>query len=88
VHQARAEALEQLALSDDDNGFGSCARGYVIEPVRWFSYTNQTEEEKRPAGEEPAGDQQRQCERDPADLSFLTSAEIAGTISFRSPTTA
>ena len=97
VHEARAEPLEELALSEDD-------RRLVADPNRELRHAacrlpepeQPTEEEDAP-NEQPARDRDRDDERDrggdarrgaQAALRLLSSAEIAGTTSCRSPITA
>ena len=91
------EALEELPLPEDDGGFVPNAYWEVGRAADRLSRAHQPREEECAAREEPAGDRDRDDERDRrADArgraqlprAFLSSAEIAGTTSCRSPMTA
>jgi hypothetical protein len=95
VHQAWDEALEQLALPEDDHGLvADAARGVVVAAIGRMAGQDELRQEERAAREEAAcdGDQGREPERAGDDryalFAFLSSAVIAGTISCRSPMTA
>ena len=105
VHQARQEALEELALSHDHHRFGTSAGGQVVEAFDWLAHPNEPVEEERTATEQRDRDDQNNGKDRRGDhpLSpsgrgpgrgactarlLRSSAEIAGTISLRSPTTA
>ena len=88
MHEAGAEALQQLALADDHDRLGTRARGHVVESRRGLAGPDDSEEQKRATREQADRDQDRQRQRDQAQRDFRISAEIAGTISFKSPTTA
>ena len=91
MHQARQQALQELALPHHDDCFGARSAGNVIDTRNGFAHADQAVEEQRaPAEEDPRNDQ---CDREDArghrvHFSFRTSAEIAGTTSRRSPITA
>ena len=105
MHQAREQALEQLALADDHDGLGAGARGQVVESLQGFPHPHEPVEEQRTAAEQRDRDDQDggQGGRSDHPLSpsgrgpgrgactarpLRSSAEMAGTISLRSPTTA
>ena len=97
VHEPGNEALEELPLTEDDRGFVADAHREVGRAADRLSRAHQPCEEERAAREDPAGNRDRDDERDRggdargrAQLprAFLSSAEIAGTTSCRSPITA
>ena len=94
MHQPRHELLQQLALAEDEHGLLADARADVVEALDRLAHPNQPDEQQRTAREQPARDREGGGERDRAGgdrywaLAFRSSAEIAGTISCRSPITA
>jgi hypothetical protein len=93
VHQARPEALEQLALPEHDHGLVAGALREVPGAVGGLAGAYEVDQELRTAGEEKARDRERRGEGDGSDRdvywrAFLSSSVIAGTISVRSPITA
>ena len=89
------EPLQQLPLAEHDHGLVAHAPRHVARALDRLARADEPPEEERAAGEEPAGDgeQRREAERARrpgvyAPRAFLSSAEIAGTISCRSPITA
>jgi hypothetical protein len=94
VHQAGAEALEELALPQHDRRLVADALRYVVEALARLAEPDQVDQELRAAPEEEAADGQRQRKRDRSDQdvygprAFLSSEVTAGTISVRSPITA
>jgi hypothetical protein len=94
VHQARAEALEQLALAQHDLCLVACAARHVAGAVDRLAELEQADEQPRAAREEAAADGERRRERQRSGYDvydarvLLSSAVIAGTISVRSPITA
>ena len=90
VHEPGHEPVKQLALSDDDDRLLLGPLRHVAEPRSGLAAPDQADEEKRPATEQCAGDHERCRQGDRGDevhLCLRISAEIAGTISFRSPVT-
>jgi hypothetical protein len=97
VHQAGTQALQQLPLAEDDRRLVADAARQVRCPADGLARADEPCEEERTSREEPTGDPDRCDDRDrrrqtrfraqPA-LTFRSSAEIAGTTSWRSPITA
>ncbi len=91
VHEAGEQALQQLALADDDHSLSPCAAWQVVEPLHRLAHAHQPVQEDRTAREQRDRDDKDNGEDrrgDRVHLSLRTSAEMAGTISLRSPTTA
>ena len=94
MHQPRHEALQQLALTEHEHRFVADARGDVVGAIDRLAHANQPHEQQGAPREQAAGNREDGDERDRADddaywaLAFRSSAEIAGTISCRSPITA
>jgi hypothetical protein len=94
VHHARGEALEQLALAENDRRLVADAARDVVRAVERPRGADEPDEEERAPREQPSGDGEQRREGDGAGrgrywpFAFLSSAVIAGTISCRSPTTA
>jgi hypothetical protein len=95
VHQPWDEALQELALPEDDHGLvADAARRVVVAAVGGMPGEDELGQEQRAAREEPACDaeQGREPERAGEDgytpFAFRSSAVMAGTISCRSPMTA
>jgi hypothetical protein len=91
VHQARYENLQQLALPDDDQRFGAYASRDIVEASHRLAHPDEAVELNRAAPEESRRNHQRGGYGygwDGVQRDFRISAEIAGTISFRSPITA
>jgi hypothetical protein len=97
VHEARDEALEQLALPEDDRRLVAYADRELRRPPRRLPEPDEAAEEEDASDEDEAGDRDRCGERvrrrdarpgAQAACAFLSSAEIAGTTSCRSPITA
>ncbi len=91
MHEAGQQALEQLALADDDDCFGPHSTRDVIESRRGLAHADESVDENGAAGEQPDRDDQDHRKNGGSyrvHLVFRISAEMAGTISFRSPTTA
>src|SRR5262249_9680128 len=96
-HEAGAEALEELALPEHDRGLVSHADRQLGRPLRRLAQPHEAGEEPDAPTEDEGGDRDRGDERvrggdarrgAQAARSFLSSAEIAGTTSCRSPITA
>ena len=89
VHQSRAEALQQLALADHHDRLGARSRGQLVEPPSGLALAHDAVEAPRLAPEQPEGDDQREHQRQLGGVHrcLRISAEIAGTTSFKSPTT-
>ena len=93
MHRAGHQPLEQLSLSEDDHGFVANATRNVVVAFDRSSRADETDEQERAPREERARDGERRRERErPSEgcysRAFLSSAEIAGTISCRLPITA
>jgi hypothetical protein len=94
MHQAGPEPLEQLALAEDDRDLVAGAPARVAGPVDRLARLYEPDQEADAANEQRAAGRDRDRERNGgryrgyAPLAFLISAEIAGTISWRSPITA
>jgi len=94
VHQPGDEALKELLLAEDDHRLVAGAPRHVARAVDRLARADEPPEKDGALGEEPAGDgeQRREAERARqrryAPRAFLSSAEMAGTISWRSPMTA
>ena len=94
MHEPGHEPLQKLPLAEDDHRLVPYAAGKVVEAVDWLACADEPIEEKRAPREQAAADDQcgRQRERTERDcyapLALRSSAEIAGTISCRSPITA
>jgi hypothetical protein len=94
VHEARNEALQQLALSEHDRRLVAKPDRDVVESVGGLPEPDEPREQEGAAGKERTRDRDRGRERDTASdalyspLAFMISPEIAGTISCRSPITA
>ena len=94
VHQPRHEALEQLALPEHDRRLVLHPPPGVERPIDRLSAAYQAAQKQRAPHEQRATDGNRGRERNGGDdgdyvpLVFRISAEIAGTISCRSPITA
>jgi hypothetical protein len=94
VHEAGDDPLEQLLLTEDDHGLVANALWDVVRALDRLARQDEPREEDRAPGEETAGDgeQGREAERARQDVyvprAFLSSAEMAGTTSCRSPMTA
>jgi hypothetical protein len=95
VHQPGDQALQELALAQDDHGLvADAARGVVVAAVGRVTGEDEPRQEERPPREEAAcdGEQGREPERAGEDgyapFAFRSSAVMAGTISCRSPMTA
>ena len=94
MHQPGHEPLQQLALAEHEHGLVADARGDVVGALDRLAHPDQPDEQERAAREQAARDREGGGERDRAGgdrywaLAFRSSAEIAGTISCRSPITA
>jgi hypothetical protein len=94
VDQPRKEALEELALAEDDFRFVADPRRDVVEALGRLSKPDQVDQELGAAREQEPADPEGRREGDRSDgyvygpRAFLSSAVIAGTISVRSPMTA
>ena len=91
MHQARQEPLQQFALADDDDGFGASPAGQVVESLYGLAHPHEAVEQHGAAPEQGAGDDESRRQDDGGygvHRCLRSSAEIAGTISLRSPTTA
>ena len=90
VHESRQQSLQELALTDHDRGLRPCPGGHVVEPGGGLSRADQPVKKLCSSREECDRDCERQGERDGLrddHRRLRISAEIAGTISFRSPVT-
>ena len=93
MHEAGAEPLQELPLPEHDRRLVPHADREVRHAVDRLARADEPSEEERSTREEPTGDRDRDEERDRGrevqeSLAFLSSAEIAGTTSCRSPMTA
>jgi hypothetical protein len=94
VHRAGHEALEELALAEHDRRLVLDAPEDVVGSLQRPRRPDEPGEEQRAPREQPAGDGEQRREGDGAGrgsyapFAFLSSAVIAGTISWRSPITA
>ena len=96
MHRAGQQPLEQLALSEHDHRFVADPTWNVVVPLDRLRSTHEADEQQRAPREEGPRDGERRRERERAckrrcpyaSRAFLSSAEIAGTISCRSPITA
>jgi hypothetical protein len=94
VHGAGQQPLEELPLPQDDHRFIADARRDLARAVDRLRGTNEAGEEERAPAEERTSDAEQRRESDRAGKrgydprTFRSSAEIAGTISCRSPITA
>jgi hypothetical protein len=93
MHRARYQPLEQLPLSKNDHRFVADTAGDVVVALDRLPRADETDEQERTPREERASDGERRRERNRAgercySRAFLSSAEIAGTISCRLPITA
>ncbi len=91
VHEARPQPLEELALPDHNHGLGLGAPGQVVESRDRLAHADEPVYEQRAARKQHDRDGQHDAESrcgDRVHFSLRISAEMAGTISFRSPTTA
>jgi hypothetical protein len=95
VHQARDEPLQQLALADDDDGFGAQPLRHVAGAVdaRRAAHPHEPAQQEHAAGEQRARDGDGGGERERArdherPRTRRSSAVIAGTTSSTSPITA
>jgi hypothetical protein len=93
MHRAWEHPLEQLALSEHDHRFVADTAGDVVVAFDRSPRADETDEQERTPREERAGDGERRRERNRAgercySRAFLSSAEIAGTISCKLPITA
>jgi hypothetical protein len=93
VHEPWDEPLQQLPLAEDDDGLVPNALRQVVVAREGRTEADEAREEQGAARRERDRDgrDRRQGERGQDDgypaLAFLSSAEIAGTISCRSPIT-
>ena len=90
VHQARQQTLQQLALADHDGRLSPSTGGHIVESRNRLAGAQQSVEGPRPPREQGAGEHERDREGHGLDddhLCLRTSAEMAGTISLRSPVT-
>src|SRR5882762_1591038 len=90
MHQTGHESVEQLALPDDYDRLLPGALRYVVEPGSGLAASDEADQAKRTTAEQCAGDHKGGRQRkgwDQVHLCLRISAEIAGTISFRSPAT-
>ena len=94
VHEPGAEPLEELPLAEDDRRLVLDALGDVVEAPERSAHADEADEQQSSPYEQRDrhGRDRRQGERgEPGrypPLAFLSSAEIAGTTSCRSPMTA
>jgi hypothetical protein len=94
VHRTGQQPLEQLLLTENDHRFVADTPGDVVGAIERLRRADEAREEERAPAEERARDRQKRRERDRAGerrydpRTFRSSAEIAGTISCRFPTTA
>jgi len=94
VERTRDDALEQLALPEDDLGLRPQATRDVVEALDRLAEVNEppeqprTPREERPRDGKERGKSERARENRYVPLTFLISAEMAGRISCRSPMTA
>jgi hypothetical protein len=94
VDQARDEALQELALAEDDLRLVADACRDVVEALGRLAAPDQVDQELGATREQESADREGRREGDRSDgyvygpRAFLSSAVIAGTISVRSPITA
>ena len=93
MHRAGQQPLEQLALPEHDHRFVANALRQVVGALDGLRRAHEPDEQRRAPREQRSRDNEQRCERDGAgkrrySRAFLSSAEIAGTISCRLPTTA
>ena len=94
MHDARHKPLQELALAEDDDGFVLDPLRQLVEALEWRAHADEAPEEERAPCEERQRDgrDRREGERGQGGgywpRAFLSSAEIAGTTSCRSPMTA
>jgi hypothetical protein len=93
MHRAGHQALEQLPLPENDHGFVANAPRNVVVALDRLRRTDETDEQERAPREERSRDGEGRRERERPrqgcySRAFLSSAEIAGTISCRFPITA
>jgi hypothetical protein len=67
VDQAGDEALEQLALAEDDHGLVAHAVGHVAEALDRLAEPDEVDEQLRAPGEQRAADSEKRGERDSAE---------------------
>jgi hypothetical protein len=94
VHEAGHEPLQQLPLAEHDDRLVAEAARDVVRALDRLAGANEPHEEERAPGEEAARGREQRPEPERAredryaPRTFLSSAEMAGTISWRSPITA
>ena len=94
MHESRHEPLEELALTEDDDRLVLHALRELVEALERRAHADEAPEEERAPREERQRDgrDRREGERGQhvgyCPRAFLSSAEIAGTTSCRSPMTA
>ena len=94
VHDPRHEPLQELALAEDDDGFVLDPLRQLVEALERRAHADEAPEEERAPCEDRQRDgrDRREGERGQGGgywpRTFLSSAEIAGTTSCRSPMTA
>jgi hypothetical protein len=94
VHQPGHEPLQELPLAEHDHGLVADPAGEVVAPLDGLAGADEPRQEERAPREQAAGEGEQGREPDRAGgdgyvpPAFLSSAEIAGTISCRSPITA
>jgi hypothetical protein len=77
VDHAGHQALEQLALAEDDGGLVARAGGDVAEPLDGAAGADDVDEELRATGKEEAGGRERDTQRDGSDCDVYRSAPMA-----------
>ena len=90
VHEAGDEPLQELPLAEHEHRPVAGTPRQVVETFDRLPHPDEPGEQQRPAREEPAANRERgrEGERAYAPRALLSSAKIAGTISWRSPITA
>jgi hypothetical protein len=77
VDEAGHQALEQLALPEDDYGLVAGAGGDVVAALDGAAGADEVDEELRTTGKEEAGGRERDTQRDGSDCDVYRSAPMA-----------
>ena len=92
MHQPRDQSLQQLALTEHDDGLLAEAVGYAVAALDagGVPHPHEPGQQQHAAGEQEAGGGEGGGQREAGDhpLTRRSSAVIAGTISSTSPITA